>query len=168
MKGSLLLLYRLLAWWLPESRGFGWKNFLLRLAGARIGRNVRIYSSVRILGAGPLEIGDDVHIGSDVLLYTNQSAKMSIGSCVDIAPRVTILTGSHEVDPAGGHIAGKGTAKDVIVGDGCWIGACATILGGTELLAKTVVAAGSVVTGCAGRGQCLLAGSPAVMKKTYG
>lgn len=68
MRSSILWLYKLLTCWLPESRGFGWKNFLLRLAGAKIGKNVRIYTSVRIIGTGSLAIGDDVHIGPGVLI----------------------------------------------------------------------------------------------------
>lgn len=167
MRCSLLLMYRLLTAWLPESRGFGWKNFLLRLAGVRIGRNVRIYSSARIIGTGPLEIGDDVHIGPEVMIYTNGAAKVAIGSHVDIAPRVTILTGSHKIDPAGEHTAGAGTGMNVVIADGSWIGANATVLGGVVLHEKTVVAAGAVVCTGVERGHCLLAGVPSVMKQTY-
>lgn len=167
MNSFSLWVYRLLTAWLPESRGFGWKNFLLRLAGARIGRNVRIYSSARILGTGPLEIGDDVHIGPEAMIYTSGAARVSIGCHVDIAPRVTILTGSHEIDPAGGHVAGKGTGRDVSIADGCWIGTNAILLGGVVLHEKTVVAAGAVVRSGVERGRCLLAGIPAVLKKTY-
>lgn len=168
MNCLMLWLYRLMTWWLPESRGFGYKNFLLRLSGARIGKNVRIYTSARIFGAGFLEIGDDVHIGPETMIYTSCDAKVVIGNCVDIASRVTILTGSHEVDPDGAHIAGKGTSKDVVIGDGCWIGANATVFGGVTFHEKTIVAAGSVVLTGADRGLCLLAGAPAEVRKTYG
>lgn len=33
MNSSSLWVYRLPTAWMPEPRGFGWKNFLLRLAG---------------------------------------------------------------------------------------------------------------------------------------
>lgn len=167
MNSLLLWAYRLLTVWLPESRSFGWKNFLLRCAGVRIGLNVRIYSSARIIGTGPLEIGDDVHIGPEVMIYTSGVSKVAIGSHVDIAARVTILTGSHEIDPVGAHAAGTGTGRDVVIADGCWIGANAIVLGGTVLQEKTVVAAGAVVRAGVERGHCLLAGVPAVLKKTY-
>ena len=58
MKSLLLWIYSLIVHLLPETRCFGLKAFLLRRCGARIGRNVRINSSVRILGTGRLEIGD--------------------------------------------------------------------------------------------------------------
>lgn len=168
MNCLMLWLYRLMTWWLPESRGFGYKNLLLRLSGARLGKNVRIYTSARILGTGPLVIGNDVHVGPEAMIYTNCNAKVVIGNNVDIASRVTILTGSHEVDPDGAHIAGRGTAKDVVIGDGCWIGANATVFGGVTLREKTIVAAGCVVLRGADRGLCLLAGVPAEVRKVYG
>lgn len=141
-----LWLYRMLTWWLPESRGFAWKRFLLRAAGADIGENVRIYSSALIIGTGKLVLGDDVHIGSGVLLSLAAPAKLMIGNHVDIAPMVTVVLGSHEIDPDGEHIGGMGFAEDVMIGDGSWIGAKATILPGVRLAPKTLVAAGAVVT----------------------
>lgn len=152
---------------MPESRGFGLKNALLRWAGARIGKNVRIYTSARIMGVGELEIGDDVHIGPGVFLYPNPGGKITIGSHIDIGPRVTILTGSHEIEPKGEHIGGKGMAAPVWIGDGCWLCACSTILPGVTLPEKTLVAAGAVVTATpkSDDAPLLLAGLPAVVKK---
>ena len=153
--------------WMPESFGFPLRNALYRLAGAKIGRKVRIYSSARILGTGALEVGDDVHVGPDVMIYVNQSARVVIGNCVDIAPRVAILTGGHEIDRDGEHIAGRGTAHDVRIGDGSWICAGTTVLGGATLGEKSLVAAGSVVRGGAYEGRSLIAGVPAKFKKRY-
>lgn len=115
-----LWVYKLVTAWLPESRAFAWKRMWLRLAGAKIGKNVRIYSSARFLGNGRLEIGDDVHIGPEVMIYAVAPAGVTIGSSIDIGPRVTVLTGSHVIDPEGAHVAGKGTAAelpDLIYGD---------------------------------------------------
>lgn len=168
MRSSILWLYKLLTCWLPESRGFGWKNFLLRLAGAKIGKNVRIYTSVRIIGTGSLVIGDDVHIGPGVLISLAAPAGVTIGSHIDIAPGVTILTGSHEIDPKGEHIAGKGTTAPVAIGSGSWLGARSVILSGVTLPEKTLVAAGAVVTKSIAEAECLLAGVPAAVKKRYG
>lgn len=167
MRSSFLWIYKLLTCWLPESRGFGWKNFLLRCAGAKIGRNVRIYSSVQIVGTGSLEIGDDVHLGPQVLLSIAAPASVVIGSHVDIAPGVAILTGSHEIDPAGEHLAGKGTTASVLIGSGSWLGARSVILSGVELPEKTLVAAGAVVGKSPTESHCLLAGVPACVKRNY-
>jgi maltose O-acetyltransferase len=59
---------------------------------------------------------------------------------------VFIGTGTHQIDPIGSHSAGTGVSRDVVIGDGVWLGACSTILPGVSVGAKAVVAAGAVVT----------------------
>ena len=167
MNSFKLYVYSFVARLLPESRGFGIKNALLRWAGAKIGRNVRVYSTVSILGSGSLEIGDDVHVGPGVIILSSQPAGIKIGSCVDIGPGVVIANGTHEIDRKGPHIAGKGIAKQIVIGDGCWLGARVTILACVELPRKTLVAAGAVVTKSV-EGECrLVAGVPAEVKKAW-
>ena len=137
MNTHRLAVCRFVSRFLPESRFFGLKRALLRWAGAKVGRNVRLYSSARIVGTGTLEIGDDVHIGSNVFVSSVAPAGVALGSHVDIGPGAMILTGSHEIDWLGDHVAGKGTAAAVSVGSGSWIGARATILPGLSLAPKT-------------------------------
>ena len=167
MKPIRLWIYRLLTWWLPETRCFGIKNFLLRWAGARIGRDVRINSSAAFSGNGKLLIGDDVWIGPGCRISPVEQAKITIGSCCDLGPEVMILTGSHEIDTVGLHIGGKGTASSVTIGDGCWLGARALILPGVSLAEKTLVAAGAVVIKGADMPKIMLAGVPAKCCKQY-
>ena len=165
MKSLLLWIYSLIVHLLPETRCFGLKAFLLRRCGARIGRNVRINSSVRILGTGRLEIGDDVWLGAGVFLSPVGDAAITIGSHCDFGPQVMVLTGSHEIDPGGEHIGGRGTAQSVTIGAGSWLGARSTILPGVSLAEKTVVAAGAVVCKDVRIPRSLVAGVPAVLKK---
>ena len=170
MNTFVLWLYRLIVNLLPESKCYGLKNTLLRLAGAKIGKNVRIYSSAHIVGNGSLEIGDDVHIGADVLIYPVFPASIHIGSHIDIAPRVTIITGTHRIDPSGEHIAGNGIAETVTISDGCWLGTASTILPGIVLPEKTIVAAGALIARNPQKNissPYLLAGVPALIKKRY-
>lgn len=173
MSTAKLWIYRLIVMWIPESRLFPLKNFLLRWAGAKIGRNVRVYSSATIVGTGRLEIGDDVHIGSGVFISSVAPALVKIGSCIDIGPQTMILTGSHEInysdnfaDPLHGHVAGRGTEASVVIGDGTWLGARSLILPGVILADKTLVAAGAVVTKSVANPKSLVAGVPAVIKRT--
>ena len=168
MKPFRLWIYRLLTWWLPETRCFGWKRFLVRWAGAKIGKNVRINSSVVFSGNGELVIGDDVWVGPGNMISPVAPARVVVGSHVDLGPGVMILTGSHEVDPAGAHIGGRGMVASVTVGDGCWVGARAIILPGVSLADKTLVAAGAVVTKSVKDSCLLLAGVPAEVKKKLG
>lgn len=150
---------------LPETRCFGFKRWLWRRAGVKVGRNVRICSSVSFYGAGTLEIGDNTWVGNHVLIVSSSSIK--IGASVDIAPRVFIGTGSHTIDVNADHIAATDISKDVTIGDGCWICINATILPGVTLGKKCVVAAGSVVTKSFTEDKILIAGVPAKKIKSY-
>ena len=167
MSSFKLWIYKIITMFLPESRCFRLKTFLLRWAGAKIGENVRIYSSAKIMGNGNLIIGSDVHVGPQVCIYLSETGTVTIGSYVDIAPRVTFLTGTHCIDPHGEHIAGSGLAKSITIGDGSWLGACCTFLPGVTLAKKTVVAAGAVVCSSVMVEQALVAGVPAKIKKSY-
>lgn len=168
MKSVRLWIYSLVVRLLPETRCFGLKAFMLRRCGARVGRNVRINSSVRILGTGRLEIGDDVWLGAGVFLSPVGDAAIIIGPHCDFGPQVMVLTGSHEIDPDGEHIGGRGTAQSVTIGAGSWLGARSTILPSVSLAEKTVVAAGAVVAKDCVVEKTLLAGVPAVEKKQLG
>lgn len=64
-----------------------WRCWLLRLFGARIGANVRIYPSVRIIIPWNLDIGDDATVGDRAILY-------ALG-VITLGPRVTVSQGAH-------------------------------------------------------------------------
>lgn len=144
MRTSLLHLARLLFLVLPETRLFRVKTRLLRLAGAHLGTNVRVCSSVHVLGAGQLSIGDDTWIGHHALI--SSSSRITIGRAVDVGPRVYIGTGTHEIDPEGPHSAGAGVNRDVVIADGVWLGVGSMVLPGVTIGEKAVIAAGAVVT----------------------
>ncbi len=148
---------------LPEPMCYGYKRWLLRLAGAKIGNNVLICSSVMVIGAGELEIGDDTWVGHRVLL--SASAGIRIGRCVDIAPNVYIGTGTHGITPLGERIGGEEISADIVIGDGCWLCANSIVLPGVTLGEKCVLAAGAVATKSPGGAKRLLAGVPATVKK---
>lgn len=149
---------------LPETKFFGVKRALLRWCGAKIGRNVRICSSVRILGVGHIEIGDDTWIGHYATIIAMSPATVRIGACVDIAPEVCIFTGTHEIDASGAHTAGKGCNIDVTIGDGAWLCARSTILPGVTIGGKSVIAAGALINRDVGERK-IVAGIPAKVIK---
>lgn len=167
MKTGRLWIYHLICRYLPETRFFGCKVALLRWCGATLGKNVRICSSARFIGGGELVIGDDVWIGTDDVIHSVSRASVKIGNCCDLGPGVMILTGSHKIDPIGKHIAGEGTAGNVEVGDGCWLGARCLILPGVKLGGYTIVAAGAVMNTSSLESKCMVAGVPAKIKKRY-
>ena len=162
MKTSVLYFANCIFRMLPETKCFGLKRGLLRLSGAKIGSNVRICSSVMIIGAGELTIGDNTWVGHRCLISASSSIK--IGKTVDIAPNVYIGNGTHEITPDKERIASIELAKDIVIGNGCWLCANVTILPGVTIGDKCVVAAGSVVTKSYGNMK-LLAVVPADIKK---
>ncbi len=143
MNSLILFLAQKLFPIIPDTRGFGAKRFLLRLAGARIGKNVRICSSVRIVGDGMLSIGDNTWVGHQSLISVSE--ELTIGKNVNIAPRVFIGTGTHEIDCNGPSIAGKGVSLPILIGDGAWLCANSCITAGVSVGAKSIIAAGAVV-----------------------
>ncbi|MCM1501088.1 MAG: acyltransferase [Bacteroidales bacterium] len=162
MISSRLYITELIMRLLPETKAFGFKNRLLRWSGARIGKNVRICSSVRITGIGEFIVGDDVWIGPGT--FISSTLKIEIGSHVDIAPCVYIGTGTHEIDPVGFHSAGKGISKSVYIGSGVWLCARSVILPGVSIGKKAIVGAGAVVNRSCCDGD-IVAGVPAKVVK---
>lgn len=137
-----LLLFSLL----PTTKIFRLKRRMLRLAGARVADKVRIASSARFQLIGSLQPGSDTWTGHEVLVVVGY-APVEIGARCDIAPQVTIVTGTHRIDPDGPRVAGEGYSLPIRIGDGCWIGVGATVLGGTVIGEHSIVAAGAVVRG---------------------
>lgn len=113
---------------------------LLRLGGVTAGTRA-ISSGVRFTGPG-ITIGRRTFLNTGTLL--DASAAICIGDDVAVGPRVTILTATHDVGPAGRR-AGALRALPVVVGNGCWIGAGVTILPGVTIGPGCIIAAGAVV-----------------------
>lgn len=129
---------------LPLTRFYRIKRFLLKWAGANVGKDVRIVSSARFCLTGNLTIGSGTWVGHEVLIIGG-NADVSIGANVDIAPRVTIASGTHELFTVPGRAAGKGYSLPVLIEDGVWIGVGATVLGGVKIGRSSMIAACSLV-----------------------
>ena len=110
-------------WWIIHALFFkptpqfmyGWRIFLLRLFGAKIGENVKIRSSVSITYPWKLEVGNFCWIGDDCVLYNLGDIK--IGNNVAIAHKVYINTGGHDYQKSTFDIF----TLPVSIEDECWI-----------------------------------------------
>lgn len=165
MKSARLFLTHWLMIFMPPTHCFALKRALLRWAGAHVGKNVRIVSSARFYLTGHLVIGDDTWIGHEALVIGGDS-DVVIGANVDIAPRVSLVTGSHELFTTQGRAAGKGYSLPITIHDGAWLGASSTILGGITVGRCGVVAAGALVKGDVKSG-CVYGGVPARELKVF-
>lgn len=128
---------------LPPTRAYRWKALIWRAAGVGISLDTRIVSSVRIWTSGPLTIGADTFVGHEVMIVGGVAA-VRIGAKCDIAPRVLFVTGTH-IDGGEDRAAGPGVSFPISIGNGVWIGAGVTILGGCSVGDGAMIAAGSVV-----------------------
>lgn len=119
------------------------RNAVWRLLLARCGSGVFFDHRVYIKFPRLVSIGDDVSINRGVEFYGGLHGRnvIRIGSNVRIAPNVRFHAAGH--DPDHPDLADSGA--DIVVEDGCWIGAGALVLQGVTIGRASVVAAGSVV-----------------------
>jgi acetyltransferase-like isoleucine patch superfamily enzyme len=121
---------------------------LLRLFGAKIGKNVRIYE-IQIInpvnGFRNLIIQDNVHIGPGTTI--DMTSRVIIKDKTTISPRVMILTHSDAGEDHKSMICRVYPRREaeVVIGSSVWIGAGSIIQVGVEIGDRVIVGAGSVV-----------------------
>ena len=89
-------------------------------------------------------MGDNTWVGHEVLIVGG-AANVIIGANCDIDSRVSLVTGSHRLDPVDGRAAGDGCSGAIRIGGGVWVGASTTVLGGVTVGRISMIAAGSLV-----------------------
>jgi putative colanic acid biosynthesis acetyltransferase WcaF len=118
---------------------YGWRSWLLRLFGARIGRKAVIRPSVRIPYPWKLSIGDYCHIGDEVHLYTY--GEIDIGDCSVISQRSYICTGSHDYTAPNFDLV----AKRIVIESEVWVATDVFVAPGIRIGHGAVVGARSSV-----------------------
>ena len=134
-------------WWLVQATLFacspqvlyGWRNWLLRLFGARIGRGVIVRPSVRVTYPWKLTIGDRCQIGDGAELYT--LAPITIGADVVVSQRAYLCTGSHDHRSPTFDI----WAKPIVIEDQAWVAADVFVHPGVTVGFGAVVGARSTL-----------------------
>lgn len=113
------------------------------LMGHSIGQDATLYSSVEMLGIIKVEIGKKSFVGHKTLFMGGNSL-IKIGNNCDISSNVSLISGSHKIGLPDRR-AGLGISKDIVIGNGVWIGYGSTILGGTNIGNGSIIAAGSLI-----------------------
>lgn len=134
------------------------KNKILNWMNVDVAHNSKVNIGCKFYGVGPVIIGKNTWVGPNCKFYTAGDKGIYIGDNCDIAPDVSFVCGSHEVSDSTRR-AGIGTAKDVTVSSGCWLGCSSTILT-VKIGVGVIVAAGSVVVNDSDD-NVLIAGLPA-------
>ncbi|MCV7421491.1 putative colanic acid biosynthesis acetyltransferase [Mycobacterium yunnanensis] len=132
VSGSIIM-----RWWCPGRV----RIMILRLFGATIGEGVVLRHNVRIHWPWKLSIGNNSWIGENAWILNLEP--VTIGSDVCISQGVLLCTGSHSRrSPTFEFDNGP-----IVIEDGAWVAARATILRGSLIRRDAVVGATALVTG---------------------
>ncbi len=134
-------------WWLVQATLFawspqfmyGWRRWLLRCFGARIGLNALIRPSAEFTYPWKITIGDRSWIGDRVALYS--LGIIQIGSDVVVSQNSYLCAGTHDYSAPNFDISGP----PIIIGDEVWIAADVFVGPGTTIGRGAVVGARSSV-----------------------
>ena len=149
-------------WWLVQASLFahspkflyGWRRFLLRLFGAKVGKGVLIRPSVEITYPWKVSIGNYVWIGDDSVLYS--LGDIEIGDHTALAHRVYLCTGTHDYTSSSFDIE----AYKITIGAQVWLPNDVFVSPGVSISDGVVVGARSSVFSDLPEGM-ICVGSPA-------
>jgi len=116
-----------------------WRALLLRLFGAKLGRDVHVYPKVRIWAPWNLRLGDQCGIANGAELYSQ--GLISIGYRAVISQGVNLCAGTHDYMKRGFPLV----TKPITIGDEAWLATDVFIHPGVTIGEGTVVGARSVV-----------------------
>ena len=118
-----------------------------RWAGMKIGNQVIIKTGFYTDRPERVSIGDNSFLNNYCRFFfgNNSDAHIEVGNNVYFAPNVSLLTATHEIGTEKQR-AGKTIHKSVIIEDGVWIGAGATIFPGVKIAQGGVIGVAAVVT----------------------
>lgn len=125
----------------PSPRLFfdGWRCFLLRLFGAKIGSNVKIANTAKVLYPWELEIGDGSWVGWDVDIYNY--GKVIIGRMSVVSQYTYLCTGTHDYTKSSFPLV----FEPITIGDQAWVAAQCFVGPGVTIGEGAIIASRSVV-----------------------
>jgi putative colanic acid biosynthesis acetyltransferase WcaF len=134
-------------WWLVQSTLFRWspqvaypfRAWLLRLFGARVGRNTVIRPSVQITYPWKVSLADRVWLGDEVVLYS--LGEITIGHDSVISQRSYICAGDHDYQDVRFSIRGR----PVSIGNQVWVATDCFLAPGVKIGDGSVIGARSSV-----------------------
>jgi len=133
---------------------YGFRNWLLRLMGAKLGERVIIYPQAEVFFPWNLVIGDDSIISWDVKIYN--LGPIEIGRHTMISQGVQLCAGTHDFRQPNLPLL----TPPIKVGSGVWLCAGAFIGPGVSIADNAVVGARAIVVKNVENGD-IVAGNPA-------
>lgn len=119
---------------------FGWRSFLLRCFGAKVGSGAHVYPKVQIWAPWNLDIGSECGIANGAILYSQD--KIKIGKRAVVSQGAHLVTGTHDYTKIGFALI----TRPIDIGDHAWVATEAFIHPGITIGEGCVIGARSVVT----------------------
>lgn len=113
------------------------KITLLKIFGAKIGKGLIIKPWVKIKLPWKLSIGENVWLGENS--WIDNISQVSIGNNCCISQGALLITGNHDYK----NITFDLISKEIILEEGCWIGANSIVTGGVTVKSHAVLTIGS-------------------------
>lgn len=132
-----LMCWTLLAAWTPPPL-HRWRCAILRLFGAGVGRDVRVYASAKIWYPPNLMLEDGAVIGWQSVIYCQ--APIVLGRNAIVSQYAHLLAATHDVDAPEFPIV----ARPIHIGPEAWVAARAIVGPGVVLGRGAVLGAGGV------------------------
>ena len=134
-------------WWFVQAIAFplslhnlnGFRCWLLRLFGAKIGKKVVIRPTARFIYPWKVTIGDHSWIGDDVVFYSVDS--IYIGSHAVVSQKSYLCTGSHDIQQPTFPLV----TAPIQIGNGAWVATDCFVAPGVTIGANSVIGARSSV-----------------------
>lgn len=117
------------------------RNLLNQITGSEIDESVVVFTPLYINYGKHTKIGKNVFINFDCTFL--DLGGITIEDNVLIAPKVSLLTEGHPIEPENRHAL---IPKPIHIKKNAWIGAGATILQGVTIGENSIVASGAVVS----------------------
>jgi putative colanic acid biosynthesis acetyltransferase WcaF len=118
----------------------GWRSFLLRCFGARLGPNCHIYPKARIWAPWNLVCGDVVAIADEVIVYNPRL--ITLGSHAIISQQAYLCGATHNYDLPEFPMV----SSPISVGSYAWVCARAAVQPGVSVGEGAVLGFGSIAT----------------------
>lgn len=134
-----MVVWRVLNFWLFPLLPRGMRNGLLRLFGAKIGKDCLFRRQVKFYAPWNFECGDAVCFGPRVEVYNKD--KVTCGCNIVVSQDSYLCTASHDISSRTMALV----TKPIVINDNVWIAAKASIMPGVAIGEGAVIAATSTV-----------------------
>lgn len=119
---------------------YGWRAMLLRLFGAKVGKNTHVYPGAKIWAPWNVHLKDECAVATGVTLYSQ--GKITVGKRAVISQGSYICAGTHDYTKPGFPLY----TMPIEIGDFAWVAAEVFVHPGITIGTGTVIGARSVVT----------------------